>query len=291
MRLSDAWPMLYSCAYFAFRPGEGSYPLISRRKSQLAFRFMCFESGRVRVRVGDVDFECRSGDVLFLRPGDVYRFVTTDRPFSLYNVFFDFCEQNIPGREGAVGRCVIPEEVAAELCSPWLDGVDGAPFAECGLFREAYCLGDASALTLLSRDEKRSLYARRWLLNIICKLAGGADTPHGRAAAILDYLRAHPCDSNTAEELSARFGYHKNHVGRLIKAETGMTLPAYMRRLRIDRSKALIREGGMSPSRAARELGYYDYSHFYKAFVAQNGISPTAYFEGGDIDDEKIREV
>jgi AraC-like DNA-binding protein len=110
-------------------------------------------------------------------------------------------------------------------------------------------------------------------------LRRSAPRPH-RGEEILAYIRSHPEQGLDAAALAARFSYHKNYVNALVREASGVSLSRYVRRVRMTHACGLMREGGLTPAEVAAELGYYDYSHFYKAFVAELGVSPTAYLKG-----------
>ena len=79
--------------------------------------------------------------------------------------------------------------------------------------------------------------------------------------------------------MSLLFSYHKNHINKLVKRETGKSLSEYIRYVRIKHAKTLIFEEGVSLSEISMRLGYFDYSHFYKAFYKETGMIPTEYIK------------
>ena len=99
------------------------------------------------------------------------------------------------------------------------------------------------------------------------------------AQRILEYIRCNPENDLSGNALSALFSYHKNHINKLIKHETGKSLSEYIRYSKIEHAKMLILEEGCSLSEISTRLGYFDYSHFYKAFHKETGIIPTEYLK------------
>ncbi|MBO7292855.1 MAG: helix-turn-helix transcriptional regulator, partial [Clostridia bacterium] len=55
---------------------------------------------------------------------------------------------------------------------------------------------------------------------------------------------------------------------------TGRSLTAYIRRVRLFYAVELMTRGGLSPVEAAEVLGYYDCSHFFRAFRREYGVAP-----------------
>ncbi len=68
-------------------------------------------------------------------------------------------------------------------------------------------------------------------------------------------------------------------VSRIFHRETGVSLREYVRRLRLRTALSRILDG-VQPTDVASELGFYDESHFSKAFHAEFG-SPPAFALGG----------
>ena len=66
-------------------------------------------------------------------------------------------------------------------------------------------------------------------------------------------------------------------INKLIKRETGRSLSEYVRYVKIEYAKTLLSEELYSTSEVAMRLGYYDYSHFYKAFLMETGVCPREY--------------
>lgn len=69
-----------------------------------------------------------------------------------------------------------------------------------------------------------------------------------------------------------------SHFRRTFKSMTGISPMKYLLSLRIDKSKALIRNGVLL-TEVALATGFYDQSHFNKYFRILSGMNPTAYRE------------
>jgi AraC-like DNA-binding protein len=65
-----------------------------------------------------------------------------------------------------------------------------------------------------------------------------------------------------------------NYLSRLFRAETGITLTAYVQRARLDRAKQLLGESGRTISEIAYQVGYQNYRDFYRNFVKYEKVSP-----------------
>lgn len=275
MRIGEAQIFFYNLQRFSYRVGERRYGRLTHPKLHYSYRLALVNSGRLGIEIGGVSHGLCAGDVVLLLPGEVYRLSPEGRDFSLISLFFGFCEMDGRGRS-----CVFAEGFRPELCpapvifsdatvlnsSGVLDGTGTA-----ALFRE---IAEADAA-----DPHFPLLVRSRLYEILRLLIGGVRRKATAAEEMLAYINANPTSDLSAEALERRFGYHRNHVNRLLKGYCGRTLTECVRRSRIIYAVAQA-EAGASYSELASELGYYDYSHFYKAFEQEMGVAPREY--GGE---------
>ena len=94
---------------------------------------------------------------------------------------------------------------------------------------------------------------------------------------IVEYIRLNYDKDISAQSISLEFSYHPNYINKLIKQKTGKNLSSFIRHTKISYALGLLYENDISLSEISAMLGYYDYSHFYKAFVAETGFTPTEY--------------
>lgn len=79
------------------------------------------------------------------------------------------------------------------------------------------------------------------------------------------------------EMLADDVGCSTFHLSRVFVAQTGMSIPKYLRTRRIERAADLLRAGRMNVTEAAMAVGYASLSAFNKAFVEQMGCCPGLY--------------
>ena len=78
------------------------------------------------------------------------------------------------------------------------------------------------------------------------------------------------------EQLASSIGLSKFQFLRQFKAATGMTPHAYLKRLRLEYAKKALMRGDSATS-TAFELGFFDQSHFNKAFKRAFLITPAHF--------------
>jgi AraC-like DNA-binding protein len=66
-------------------------------------------------------------------------------------------------------------------------------------------------------------------------------------------------------------------LSRTFSAATGLTIPQYLRQLRLEKAAELLRSGKFNVTEAALEVGYSSLSHFSQAFHETFGCCPGLY--------------
>jgi AraC-like DNA-binding protein len=81
----------------------------------------------------------------------------------------------------------------------------------------------------------------------------------------------------TLEMLGREVGCSPFYLSRSFSREVGLTIPQYLRNLRMERAAELLRSGRYNVTEAATEVGYASLSHFSKAFCETIGCCPVLY--------------
>ena len=81
----------------------------------------------------------------------------------------------------------------------------------------------------------------------------------------------------TLEMLGRDVGCSPFYLSRSFSREVGLTIPQYLRKLRMERAAELLRSGRYNVTEAATEVGYASLSHFSKAFCETIGCCPVLY--------------
>ena len=79
------------------------------------------------------------------------------------------------------------------------------------------------------------------------------------------------------EEIGRRAGCSPFHLSRTFSRETGLTIPQYLRKLRMERAAELLQSGKYNVTEAALEVGYSSLSHFSQAFCQTMGCCPGLF--------------
>ena len=79
------------------------------------------------------------------------------------------------------------------------------------------------------------------------------------------------------KKICDKFHFSKNHIINVFKKEFGVTPLAYINDLKIRRAKYLLEVTSDTLETIALECGFNNYSHFYKLFYRETGLSPTEW--------------
>ncbi len=100
---------------------------------------------------------------------------------------------------------------------------------------------------------------------------------HSRVERVVAILRERLAEPPTLEELGRQVGCSPFYLSRTFSTEMGMTIPQYLRQLRLEHAAELLRSGRFNVTEAALEVGYSSLSHFSQAFHEHFGCCPGLY--------------
>lgn len=91
------------------------------------------------------------------------------------------------------------------------------------------------------------------------------------------YMREHFAQKITTVTLAKMENYSVTSFIKWFEREMGCTPSAFLRMLRIEKAKELLKQGQMSILDIALAVGYSNHAAFTRAFRKRMGISPTDY--------------
>jgi AraC family transcriptional regulator len=98
-----------------------------------------------------------------------------------------------------------------------------------------------------------------------------------RVEKVIALLRDRLANPPSLEEIGQAAGCSPFYLSRTFSGATGMTIPQYVRQLRLERAAELLRSGRFNVTEAALEVGYSSLSHFSQAFHDTFGCCPGLY--------------
>ncbi|MEE1043476.1 MAG: AraC family transcriptional regulator, partial [Clostridia bacterium] len=97
------------------------------------------------------------------------------------------------------------------------------------------------------------------------------------ANKIVEYISKENLSEISLEKICNEFHFSKNHIINIFKKEFNVTPIKYINDLKLRRAKYLLEVTSDTLESISLKSGFNDYSHFYKLFYQENGISPSMW--------------
>ena len=99
--------------------------------------------------------------------------------------------------------------------------------------------------------------------------------PLTNAEKFLNFINESDLGEISLELLCDKFHFSKNHFINIFKKELGVTPTKYINDLKIKHAKYLLEVTSDTLEDIAVQSGFRNYSHFYKLFCRESGLSPS----------------
>ncbi len=133
----------------------------------------------------------------------------------------------------------------------------------------------SDSFPMAEREKFLGLLTSELILLISMAARESASSDEGELGArVIRYLNEYAYKDISLDRLARRFFVSKYHLCRAFKEHNGISVRGYINQKRITYAKQLI-DAGETASRAAYQVGYGDYSAFYRAYVKIIGKAPT----------------
>ena len=94
---------------------------------------------------------------------------------------------------------------------------------------------------------------------------------------VIGFMRLNYSQNVTLEELANIAGFAPSYLSRQFKAELGLTVSEFIRRLRCRQAARLLKETDISIAEISAYVGYPDNNYFVKTFKKEYGMTPGAF--------------
>ncbi len=95
-------------------------------------------------------------------------------------------------------------------------------------------------------------------------------------ASLVEYVNQHYREKITLDSLAERFFVSKYHLSHEFQRQMGTGVYRYIQKKRLQIARGLL-AGGAHPSSVSTSCGFGDYAGFYRAFLAEYGITPREF--------------
>lgn len=182
------------------------------------------------------------------------------------------------GCEGARVVVIQPDPGRPELLRPFARFLDRTSHRHhAGIAEQAARL----AAELDSGDDLASLAAEGIVLEMLVSLARVSAAGIRRTPPWLhraqELLHDRFADSLRTGEIAKEVAVHPAHLARAFRGCFGVSMGAYVRRLRLEWAAIELAHSERSLAELALAAGFADQSHFTRAFKRYSGLTPRAY--------------
>ena len=138
------------------------------------------------------------------------------------------------------------------------------------LYRSSASFEDFQAAVLKRLDGDRPSGAE-------AKAAGNGAFDSNAISFIVQYLECHYDKDITLRSAADQIFMNPSYFSSLFKKKTGINFVHYLQKLRIEKSKALLRDPKYKIYEVATKIGFADEKYFFKVFKNVTGITPNEY--------------
>ncbi len=260
-------------------PGDFSYPEESHNFWELSY----VDRGSIVERQNGESYLVKAGEMLLCKPNvehssrvwqgntasvvDIEFFLEGDLPESFASRILILSEEE--------KRCI--ETIVREAAQTYAHFDDSPPAA--GHLDKLASAPYGSEQILCNRLEELLIYACRNDRNVhkSCRLLSPDPDGSQLSQWVQAYIQTHYAQKLTLERLAQVHNVSVTQLKRCFRAETGITVIAYLTAVRIRAAKGKIREGNLSFSQIAEETGFGNIHYFSTVFKKQTGLTPTEY--------------
>lgn len=237
----------------------------------------CRTAKEVEYLIGTDRYRIQKGDILFIQPGVSHRPILPEKltePYDRYVLWLgkDFIDLLIQ---------MYPEISFHMNDKSVLLRTAGTRWEYLGeMFRSGVRENDHRSIFYESAILGNTLQLMSHIFRMINEASGTmkAETPE-LLDQIMNYIELHLKDRITLAETAGAFFVSDSTVSQLFKKKLGVSFYRFVTQRRLIAAKSLILEGFRLED-IKDQVGFSDYSTFYRAFKQEYGISPRQYRNG-----------
>lgn len=238
-------------------------------KNQYFYRIMVFTAGSATVDSEFFTGICKMNDILYLLPDTPYRILNTHGDFEVLNIYFDYFENTCAENE-YIHKTLFQTEFDKKHCRETYNFIDAPGLNTPCIIRNSFNISDYAGK--IFSEYTRACGASMRLVSLlisciieeICRKELFCEGVSGKYEEMISYIKDNCSEKLTAEGLSEKFHYHKNHINRIIKSNTGMNLKTFILKSKMDMADRLLEETNMNITEIANYLNFFDASHYIK---------------------------
>ena len=235
------------------------------------YQIQLIYGGSAKVRVNDVLYFVKNGDIIFLKKGDVHEFkVVSDEGMKTLEVKF-----SNPGEEEMefIDRIsVLFSDQNNQIYSlfsqivqegyrkyPGYKKMSTTLMSESLIHMARFCMGDS--------------------YDIVSEKMNTNKPKSSVIQCVTDYIYRNIDRHFLLKEMADECGYNQDYIYRTISNELGMSAVQYVNSIRFEEAKKLIQYTELSISEICWNLGFESLQYFSRFFSQRAKMSPSVYMD------------
>ena len=250
-----------------------------KRRIIFDYELIYIEDGKLTFDYNDVEYHCKTGDFLFIRPriAHAFREINSDllQPHIHFDLRYDENSTIVPVSYKDFDAMTDNEKTL--IRKDYFRDFPKTPFihfantdAALTLFYEIIKNATISPLT---RKAKMIELIDLLITNNFSDTYEKNDTAHPIESVVKDYIDAGQGMSLSLEDIAKQFDYSKYYLDRRFKDTYGISLIAYRNDKRMQLAKELLKEESVSD--VTETLGFSSIYVFSRAFKNHFGVAPS----------------
>ncbi|NLK38753.1 MAG: helix-turn-helix transcriptional regulator [Clostridiales bacterium] len=259
------------------------------------YRIIYFENGGCQILANDMDIYCKSNEAILLPPLTRYSTLFLEKGTEIYALNFDIISSREYGDHKinksiyrSLNNHYIPSEYASERVN----------FSNVQSFNMAVHIKNYQQLGNIIKEMRHEYNSMKpffifrintMLTDLLINTAriieyGDKQKNNDPADKIIKYINKNCTKKLTCKSIADHFNYHPNHVNRIIKKATSMTLYDYIIETKVLYATNLLLNTDLSVTYIAHELAFHDCSHFCNIYYSKTGRKPLETRKNGNLD-------
>ncbi len=242
------------------------------------FEMLIMDEGELHLTIVGEELTARAGDVVVINPGYTHKGVAGEAGTAYRVLAFELIDQFALDKTAA--GVLQPVVAGTAAFTPLVRGDQTLRQLTESACRVCEQQGEGCELRLLGLVYL--ILARLWEAHRENRPA----RPHieQRLQDVMAYIASHFCEDITVKDLSARFGYEESYFCRLFRQSTGLRATEYIRILRLEKARRLLKNGRDSITQVAAACGFADANYFARCFKAHYGLTAGDYRQKNQTD-------
>ena len=242
--------------------------------SHCFYEIIFCKEGSPQYILGSSRYQLQPGDIVFVPPGVSHSPLLTDRSCRTYHRYVlwlsqEFVDRTLQADPGFQPACTGP--VLLRTAGTGWAFLEQLFYRAC-LESETRYPGWRLNLSCLALQVLVLLHRA---LNDTVTVPALSETPE-LSDRLMAYIQAHLSEKITLETTAREFLVSESTVRQAFQKQMGISFYRCVTQCRLIRAKSLIQQGD-SMEQVSLQVGFTDYSAFYRAFRHHFGISPTEY--------------